>query len=72
MLSLTRPELPIIISVLLKSEGFYSYANLSEKINDVFYRVGDMLDLNDRDDSYTITVRDIFKLTRAANSLLDS
>lgn len=34
VLSLTKPEMPVITSMLLKSEGFKEYKDLSNKIND--------------------------------------
>eukprot|EP00347_Sterkiella_histriomuscorum_P021796 403332737 len=71
VLSLTRPEMPIITSMLLKSEGFREYSNLSVKINDALLRVQDMLNLNDRDDSFSITVRDLKRLAKCASSLLE-
>jgi hypothetical protein len=43
VLSLTKPEMPIITSMLLKSEGFREYKNLSVKLNDAIMRVADLL-----------------------------
>ena len=57
--------------MLLKSEGFREYSNLSVKINDALLRVQDMLNLNDRDDSFSITVRDLKRLAKCASSLLE-
>lgn len=38
VLSLTRPELPLLTQMLLKSEGFSHYDMLSECANDLFFR----------------------------------
>lgn len=72
VLSLTRPEMPIITSMLLKSEGFREYKELSAKINDALLRVQDILQLNDRDDSFSITVRDLKRFAKCASSLLEA
>jgi hypothetical protein len=71
VLSLTRPEMPIITCMLLKSEGFLNYKDLGAKVNDVLGRISDMQQLNDRDDSFSITVRDIKRLTKCCGYLLE-
>jgi len=63
--------MPIITSMLLKSEGFREYKNLSVKLNDAIMRIADLLQLNDRDDSFSITVRDLKRLSRCASNLLE-
>ncbi len=57
--------------MLLKSEGFRDYKNLSIKLNDGLMRVNDLLQLNDRDDSFSITVRDLKRLSKCASCLLE-
>ena len=72
MLALTKPEMPVITSMFLKSEGFKDYKELSIKINDCFFRIQDMLQLDDKDDSFTISVRDLKRMSKVANCLLES
>lgn len=71
VLSLTRPEMPVITNMLLKSEGFRYYKDLGPKINDIFFRVQDMIQLGDRDDSFTISVRDLKRMVNIASLMLE-
>lgn len=64
--------MPVITSMFLKSEGFRDYKDLSVKINDCLFRVQDMLQLHDRDDSFTMSVRELRRFSKVANCLLES
>lgn len=73
VLSLTKPELPLITTMLLKSQSFKHYENLSSKLHEFFFRVKeDVLgdSITDRDDWFSLTVRDIKRLAEACGSML--
>jgi hypothetical protein len=61
----------IITGMLLKSEGFRDYKGLSDKINTCINKLTSVLNLNERDDSYSITVRDLKRLSKAASACLE-
>ena len=69
VLSLTKPEMNVITAMVLKSFGFRLYKDLSYKINDVIRGVTELLCLNDKDDVFAVTVRDIKRLVVTCNSL---
>lgn len=72
MLSLTRPELPYITSVFLKSEGFITDQDLSKRIHASLFRVHeDLLTsglITEADDTFSITVRELRQLARVAGA----
>jgi hypothetical protein len=72
VLSLTRPELPYITSVFLKSEGFITDQDLSRRIHASLFRVHeDLLTsglLTEADDTFSITVRELRQLARVAGA----
>jgi hypothetical protein len=72
VLALTRPEIPIITTMVLKSEGFKDYKALSQLVNESFMRVGDILKLADKDDTFSITVRDLKRIGKCCNSILQA
>lgn len=71
VLSLTRPELPMIVTMLLKSEGFFSYKELGSQVYDSLAKVNEALSLSDRDDYFSITVRDVKRLLRCSQIIID-
>jgi hypothetical protein len=72
VLSLTRPELPYITSVFLKSEGFITDQDLSRRIHASLFRVHeDLLTsglITEADDTFSITVRELRQLARVAGA----
>jgi len=74
VLSLTKPEMPVIISMLLKSEaGFFNYKALALKTDETLSRVAsEILKQGDREDTYTVTVRDIKRMVACCKAFMDS
>jgi hypothetical protein len=58
--------------MVLKSEGFKDYKSLSQLVNESFLRVSDILKLADKDDTFSITVRDLKRIGKCCNSILES
>ena len=71
VLGLTRPEMPIVIAMLLKSEGFKQYATLGPKLDGAFVSVQTLLNLGERDDTSCFNVRDVKRLVKAASYAFD-
>lgn len=61
----------VIINVMLKSAGFRDYNDLGVKINESLSKIQEMLSLNDRDDIFSITTRDIKRIVVTSVALLD-
>ena len=68
VLSLTKPETPIITSMLLKIEGFKEYAVLTEKVEECVYGVSEWIEVGEREDTFAVTVRDIKRMVKVASS----
>ena len=77
VLSLTRPELPLITAMFLKTEGFNHHHELSTLIHEALFRVQEEVVFCEKtdqedllDDSFALTVRDLRRITQAAGALL--
>lgn len=63
--------MPLIVNMFLKSENFRYYNELSKKVNECTFRVSEeILCLDERDDSFSITVRELRRITSTSGKLL--
>jgi hypothetical protein len=71
VLALTRPELPQVTAMLLKTKGFKHSEELSEKAHEclalIRQELGDAV--QERDDWFSLTIRGVKRLVDLANGM---
>ena len=72
VLSLTRPELPLLTQMMLKSEGFSHYEVLAEYANELFFTTQKLLQCDTaKQEPLSVTLRDVKRLVLASVALRD-